>query len=78
MINQTCKTCRWSEFQMTDGIKPRIKQRVAGKCLWPVPPPVPMPLSITGWGDAAHLKCRLNIWPDYQNCPVWEGKPKDQ
>lgn len=68
-MNGPCITCKWSRFEMTSHKPPRVKRMLVGACEWPVPEAVqPLANSIKVTFN------RIHIWPDYTNCPVWEGK----
>lgn len=70
----SCGTCKWGEFQMTAHNPPRLKNQ-AGICKWPVPPLIPLPISITGrYGFDSFLTIRSHVWPNEIGCLVWKQK----
>jgi hypothetical protein len=77
MTGQSCATCKFGKFKMTNHRTPRPKDQ-SGTCLYP---PIELPklpeCVISGdkfkFVDQA-LAYRLT-WPkDGTQCPVWEGK----
>lgn len=73
MIEKACVNCKWSRFEMTGGKNPRFTER-AGSCLWPMPPPINYPLSITKLNAfRMNPSSRAGIWPGETGCPVWEA-----
>lgn len=76
---KTCTTCRYSEFDMTNGTRPRPKRDQRGSCHWPVPAVPVLPLSITeryGYSPQDMFR-KSGIWPKLEGCPVWTAKEKD-
>lgn len=66
-----CATCEFAQWQLTPA--GRIKQKVAGKCNFPLPDlSTILPFS----ARVANLY-KASIWPDYgQDCPTWKQKEK--
>ena len=75
-----CASCKFSNFSLTP--TGRIRKRLAGRCDYPggeelsdaVLSLLPLCLHTIVLQDV--LAWRKAIWPDYQDCPVWEGKPQ--
>jgi hypothetical protein len=67
--SSTCANCRWAEFERTD--KGNIKRKQHGTCTWPalVVPALPLCMERPTF-------YRRGIWPNYQDCPVWEAQPE--
>ena len=64
-----CTTCRWAKFSMTKHSKPRPIKGQHGECSWPIPK-----LPVVAISLESSMYSRRYIWPDYENCPVWEPK----
>jgi hypothetical protein len=70
-----CKTCKWAVFEMTKHKPPRVNEKYVGRCEWPVPEMVALPLSITGiTGRFVDELYKGAILAGLEGCPVWEGK----
>lgn len=68
MIIHTCGNCRHSIFELTPTGKP--KRNLSGRCAYPLPEiPASLPACV------APIKfTKLAIWPDRDDCVVWEQK----
>ena len=75
-----CASCKFAAFSLTP--TGRIRRRLAGRCDYPggeelgasVLSLLPLCMHTNVLRDV--LACRKSIWPDYQDCPVWEGRPQ--
>ena len=68
-MKQTCTTCKWAKFEMTNHNPPRQKLNQCGECCWPMPVVVALPLCMP-----PPSTYRGAIWPNYSGCLVWEVK----
>ncbi len=71
-MKRVCVGCKWAEWQMTGGVKPRIKHNVQGSCRYPLPELL-LPLSV----PFQHSLRKSGIWTDEEgDCPVREEPSK--
>lgn len=68
---QSCTTCKWGRFEMTNHKPPRINPTRSGKCLYPEER-IALPFSITKAYGFSLYRCA--VWPHLAGCPTWEPK----
>ena len=69
---QTCGTCRYGVFRMTNHKPPRPVAFSTGQCIFPLPelPPLPMWVKVT----VGHGYTCPEHGNGFTKCPTWEAK----
>lgn len=71
-MKQSCKTCKFAQFQLTD--KGNIKRKVSGKCNYEIAIPK-LPSAVTKSALNNNVFHKSAIWPDEgTECPTYEKK----